>query len=326
MFSKLLFSLLTLLMLNVAWAADDTVKKDDAPKTWKDKLILSFHGEFGVHRDKGQYKTETEKLDYFSEFYNPTIGWKLTDNLTLSSTYEFKYAGKPLATFPNRFYRALISLSKTNVLTEKEYGFELDSGIARRYFDREVNPSTYGNNRFNLTVTKNWDKNNISLFVQYLENDPKSTRGFNPDTKAVEDDTDTWRRGYEIIPTINLQLTDKLSYTLTDDINIMTPWYGGTMNADTISHEFSFAVFTYKFNDLFSTYLQLKYDRSPVGFSAPQVKEDCRYYIGATYSITPKITTTFEIGSAFLSSDDNDKTFAHTWKKPEATVYLDAAF
>jgi hypothetical protein len=321
MFSKLLMFALTLVLANGAFAED--TKKPDAPKTWKDKLILSYHGEFGfVRKDTtpgDQAIDSLGDLSDFTAFHYPTLGYKLTDSVTLTSTYEFRYADHPFRPkFANRFYRALLSLTKTNMLTEKEYGFQLDGGLARRYMDRTAVKSTYGNNRVNVTFTKNIDKNNASLFLQYLENDPKSFTGNNASTDA------TWRRGLEIIPTINLQLTDKLSYSATDDINLMTTWYSGHPNDDFWNHEFYFANFTYKENDKFSTYFQLKYNHvNDESFSARM--DDFVYFVGAAYSITPKLTITAEMGSEFMVGSDN-KLFSEALSKPEFTLYVDAAF
>lgn len=329
MFSKLLLTAVTLGVVSNAFAAEEA-KKVETVKTWKDKLILSFHGEFGITRkdsttddnvmtnpnNNGEGKS-LGKLKDFTQFYNPAIGYKLTDSITFSSSWEFRYAdhtGRPK--FTNRFYRALFSLSKSNILTEKEYGFQLDAGIARRYFDRKAVPSTYGNDRINMTLTKNFDKNNVSLFLQYLTNDPKNASS-----------NETWRRGYEIIPTANLQLTDKLSLTITDDININTPWTAGkTINDVTISHEFNFAVFTYKVNDLVSSYLQLKYNYLQYGFYNPGTFEDYEYYIGASYSVTPKITLTAEMGSSIFEAHDSKSGTSEKLKKPEFTLYVDASF
>jgi hypothetical protein len=322
MFSKLLMFTLTLLLANGAFAED--TKKPDAPKTWKDKLILSYHGEFGFVR-KDSTPTDANGIDAlgdlsdFTQFHMPTIGYKLTDSVTLTSTYEFRFAdhkGRPK--FANRFYRALLSLSKTNMLTEKEYGFQLYGGIARRYFDRTAVKGTYGNNRVNLTFTKNFDKNNASLFLQYLENDPKSFTGSDASTDT------TWRRGLEIIPTINIQLTDKLSYSATDDINLMTTWYSGHPNDEFWNHEFYFANFSYKENEKLSAYFQLKYNHvNDESFGARS--DDFVYFIGTAFSVTPKLTVTAEMGSQFMVGSDN-KLFSEALSKPEFTLYLDAAF
>jgi hypothetical protein len=327
MLSKLLLTLAIAASFSSAFAAEEAKPADSKPKTWKDKLILSYHGEFGIVRqdsniaNRGQYGNAEGDLKDFTHFHNPTLGYKLTDTLTLSSSYEFRYAdhtGRPK--FTNRFYRALLSLSKSKILTEQEYGFQLDAGIARRYFDRISNRTTYGNDRVNVTLTKNWGNNNASLFVQYLANDPKNVTS-----------TETWRRGYEFIPTVNLQLTDKLSFTATDDINFNTPWYGNVnYNKEfTMSHEFNFGVFTYKHNDIVSSYLQLKYNYADTGFNNTgdrMTSEDYDYYVGVAYSVTPKITLTGEMGSVLFETHDKKSGFSNKATKPEFTLYVDAAF
>jgi predicted porin len=305
-----------------AFGADEvkTEAKKEEVKTWKDNLSLSYHGEFGFMRDNSG---EGDLKDFF-QFHNPTVGYKLMKNLSFSSSWEFRYADHTRAKFVNRFYRALFSLSMTNVLTEKEDGIKLDLGVARRYMDRTAVPGTYGNNRYNFTLTKSWGDNNASLFVQYLENDPKTLSGTNAATDS------TWRRTIEFIPTVNLQLTDKLSFTSTDDINITSPWFGGHADDSTLTHEWSFAVFTYKFTDIVSSYLQLKYNHI-TDFSAQTDKagvdsaDNFEYYLGTSYSVTPKVTLTAEVGSEFLTNQD-EKTISNKLKKPEFVLYVDASF
>jgi hypothetical protein len=293
-------------------------KKEEPKKemTFLERFSLNYHGEFGFLRD------DNNDFTNYSSLQNPSIGFKILKNLSFNSSLEWRTSDKPNYSVysANRFYRALFSLSLTNVLTEKEDGLKLDLGIARRYFDRShpAGLKTYGNNRFNFTMSKSWGDNNGSLFVQYLENDPKTLSG----TDASSDNT--WRRTIELIPTINLQLTDKLTFTSTDDINYTSAWFSGHNDDNYFSHEWSFAVLTYKFNDILSSYCQFKYTYIP-NFSGSDPYELYEYYIGTSYSFTPNFTVTGEIGSWIMSNQDN-KTISDNILKPQVYVYIDAAF
>ncbi len=293
-------------------------KKEEPKKdmTFLERFSLNYHGEFGFLRDSN------DDITHYQSLQNPSIGYKILKNLSFTSSLEWRMTDKPSNGVynANRFYRALFSLSLTNVLTEKEDGFRLDLGVARRYLDRS-HPSglkTYGNNRYNFTVSKSWGENNGSLFVQYLENDPKTLSG----TSAANDNT--WRRTVELIPTVNLQLTDKLSFTSTDDINYTWAWFSGHPNDTSLTHEWSFAVFTYRFSDIVSSYLQLKYNHI-TDFTSNDNTDNFEYYIGTSYSVTPKLTVTGEIGAEFMNNTDT-KTFSDRTLKPEVFVYIDASF
>lgn len=326
MLSKLFLTLAIAASFSSAFAADE-VKPTEKKLSLLERFSFTYHGEFGLVRkdsttDDNVYGNAEGKLKDITHFHNPTIGFKLSDTVKLSTSFEFRYAdheGRPK--FTNRFYRALVSLTKSKILTEQDYGFQLDAGIARRYFDRVSVPSTYGNDRVNVTLTKTWGENNASLFLQYLANDPKL-----PVTAATSAMYGQWRRGYEVIPTLNLQLTDKLSYTFTDDINYNTPWYGNVTTDGTWSHELNFAVLTYKLNDQISPYLQLKYNYADAGFTSVGTSEDYDYYVGVTLNLTPKISVTGEMGSVLFESHDGKSGFSNKATKPEFTLYVDASF
>lgn len=221
----LLKSLLSIALLTSATSA----MAEEAKPAEKKLVSVSYHGEYYITR------SNTENLSDLKIMHNPTIGFNLPMDMKLSATAEFNYSKSGAGKFPNSFYRGLLSFSKSNLLTEKEYGFQLDAGLARRYFDSRVQNNltgTYGNTRINTTITKNFGENNASLFAQILLNDIK------------QKDPSQWKTGLELIPTINIQLTKDLTYTFTDDINFNTADTSGSVNSVTMSHEASFAVLT----------------------------------------------------------------------------------
>lgn len=314
MLSKILLPLLIAGVFQSSFA--DEAKKPEEPKTFKDKLILTWHSEHGFVRTNdglGDIKD-------FTQFYNPTVGYKIGKEWNFTSNWEFKHADHKRPKFlqtANMFYRALFSLNHTNVLTEAVDGVKMDVGVARRYFDRQAVGSVYGNNRFTTTFTKNVGKHNGSLFIQYLENDPKDVG------TSHLDDSDTWRRGVEIIPTINIQLTDKLSFTTMNDMNMNTPWFGGQVRDLTLTHEWHNQL-AYSLNDIHSIYLDTKYDHGQ-SFKALHQTDDFVYEIGYTYAYTPKIKITPAMSSTILQNGDK-RVISESFTKPEFTLYLDASF
>jgi len=309
MLSKILLTLLTIALIGTVHAEEAKEAPKADPKLVPN-LILAYHGEFYF-----EHNDTNHELEQFSWMHNPTLGYKLTKNLKLTTTYEFKYADYEKAGFTyNRIYRALLSLGYSNLLNEKDHGIQLDVGLGRRYFDHKSVPSTYGNSRVNATVTKNWGDNNASVFFQYLLNDPKTIKNT------------TWKHGIEITPSINLQLTKNLSYTLIDDININSYWYKNNPHDWTVSHEFNFAVFTYRFSDLVSSYLQLKYNHTEDGTNeAWENNDDFDYYVGATFNVYKNTTLTAEIGREVFIGHDG-KTIQENFKYPNFALYLDWAY
>jgi hypothetical protein len=248
-------------------------------------------------------------------FHNPTIIYKVIPNWQVLASGEFKYTDVPGGAkggFQNNFFRALFTVTRKNILVEKEHGVQLDAGVGRRDFNNVVNPTTFGNNRAFTTLTKNFGKNNASLFIQYLYNDPKLS------------DNTTWKHTVELIPSFTIQLTEKLSYFFSDDINISMPKFSNTAKSHSISHEMNLAVFNYQWTEKLSTYYQFKYLREEDYTNDPTANY-FTHAAGLAYAFTPKITLTGEVASEIFRKDDGRKFFAKAASYPEVTVYLDLA-
>lgn len=323
-------------MAEEAKALEEAKKAEEAKKTEtpaasngvlgyiKDKFSASYHGEFYfVRRDITSANKDDHDLQDFNVMHNPTIIYRPFTNWKLLATSEFKYTDtEPAAApYPDRHYRSLILITRENILTQKDNGIKLDAGIGRRIFDRLGLPSTYGNSRVNVTVSRKVnDKLSVSSLVQYLANDPaKGQIG-----------ATTWKHSLELIPTVNYQITDKLSYFFNDDFIINTAWFNNSPNEVTISHEMNVGVFSYQFTDAQSAYFQLKYlhtedFRNAPGNPRPN-SDYFDYYIGYTYAITPKFSVTPEIGSTLFKARDGRDFFAKNVEYPELALYVDASF
>lgn len=154
----------------------------------KSHFSLIYHGEFvGTRRDVNSENEEDRKLADIKIMHNPTLIYKFMDNWQISASAEFKFSDLPDemadASYPNSFYRGLATLTRKNILSEKEHGVELDLGIARRQFNtgakQKAGPyalGSYGNNRIIATLIKNIEKNNFSLVAQVLNNDYKVSK------------------------------------------------------------------------------------------------------------------------------------------------------
>jgi len=200
-------------------------------------------------------------------------------------------------------------------MNEKEYGFNLDAGVGRRDFNTRVATASYGNYRAFSTISKTFGKHNGSLFVQYLFNDPKNVKS-----------ASQWKHGLELIPTVNLQLTDKLSYLFNDDIVINTSYLDTNARDYYISHEMNLAYVNYQWTDKISTYYQLKYYHTEDFSKAFQSKDDfMEHYAGVGYAVTPKITITAEVGNEIIHAHDRRDFFGQKAAYPEFALYLDAA-
>lgn len=279
----------------------------------KEKFSVSYHGEYYfVRRDIDSADKNDHDIQDLKVMHNPTIIYKPIKNWQLLATAEFKYTDAPApgsGTFVNDYHRALLTLTRKNILTEKENGVQLDAGIGRRDYNTRTTPSLYGNDRIFTTLTKTYGKNNGSLFIQYLYNDPRKVSAL------------TWEHALELLPTITIQLTEKISYLFTDDINFYTSRYKTNARDISMTHEMNLAYVTYQLTDKISTYYQFKYYHEDDFTNAP--KDDYfEHYAGAAYALTPKATATFEIGSELFKAHDK-KGFAKKSRYPELALYLD---
>lgn len=286
-------------------------------KYMKEKFSASYHGEYYFVRRDAMSANEADKdLQDLKIMHNPTIIYKPTKNWQVMATSEFKYADLDGDTsFPNKWFRALFTLTRKNILTEKENGVQLDAGIGRRQFNAGVTAlSSYGNDRAFATVSKTFGKHNASLFTQYLFNDYKQH-------KAT-----TWKHGIELIPTLNLQLTEKLSWLINDDMVFNIPKDDNTARDFSMSHEVNIGYINYQWNDKVGTYYQLKYYHSNDFTKNFQTEDDYfEHYIGVAYAFTPKATLTAEVGSEIFHARDGKDGFSEKIKYPEFALYLDVS-
>jgi hypothetical protein len=293
-----------------------------AYKYLKDKFSASFHGEvYYQRRDVDSANEKDHNMQDLRVMYSPTVIYKPFKNWQVLANGEFKYnyAAKAAAgTFTNDYFRSLFTITKKNVVVEKNSGFQLDLGVGRRDINTRTHPKNFGNSRVNATVTKNFGKHSGSLFIQYLYNDPNQI------------DATTWKHGAELIPTLSIQLSEKLSYLITDDIVYYTPKYSNTEKKYSIIHDSSLAYITYQWTDKLSTYYQFKYLHDE-DFTNAGTDDHFEHYAGIGYSLTPKITVTGEIGSEIFHAHDGKDAFLtnfHFTKKaryPELALYLDIA-
>lgn len=288
----------------------------------KEKFSVSYHGEFYFLRrcnaDCSNLVEDEKDVQDLKTLHSPTLIYKPIKDIQFLATAEFKYSDKDNdGTYRNGFYRSLFTLTKKNILTEKVNGVTLDAGIGRRQFYTGGTPdySSYGNNRVFSTVSKTFGKHNGSLFVQYLHNDYKHPVAT------------TWEHGIELLPTINLQLTEKLTWLINDDIVINTSKLDNNARDFYISHEMNIAYINYQWTDKLGTYYQQKYYHTEDFTKDPGSVDDFfEYYIGASYSFTPKATVTAEVGSEMFHARDGKDFFAKKMKFPEFALYVDVAF
>lgn len=298
---------------------------------FKPSVAISYHGEFYGSRRVDDYlsavsggTTPNEKdkdIQDLKIMHNPSITVKPMKDLKFLVTSEFKYTDAiSKGTFINRHYRSLVSFTRENVLTESDNGFKLDLGVARRIFDRNKGKaSSYGNSRLFGSMSKKVnDKLSGSLFVQYLANDPVHSKVT----------ASTWKHSIELIPSFTFQITDKLSYFFNDDFIINSAWISNNDANFDFFHEMNLAVLSYQITDKLSTYFQYKYIHTSTApfTTAPAALDYFDYYIGFTYSITPKISITPEIGSTIIESRDGRDFFSQKVKYPELALYVDASF
>lgn len=303
--------------LEVAKAIDPlAVEGLSAFQYLKEKFSATYHGEYYfTRRDVDSTNDNDHDIQDLKIMHNPTVIYKPTKNWQILATAEFKYTDAPkpgAGTFVNDYYRSLFTVTRKNILIEQESGFQLDAGIGRRDFNTRTNPQNFGNSRVFTTITKTYGKNNGSLFVQYLYNDPNISTSKN------------WKHSLELIPTINIELTEKLSYLFNDDISIYTPIFKNPNHDVIVTHEMNLAYLSYKWTDKINSYYQLKYYHAEEFSNEP--KDDYNeHYIGLTYAFTPKISLTTEIGSEIFHAHDRKSFFAKKASYPEFQFYLDMA-
>ncbi len=303
-------------------AVIDPLSQEAQKKYVKEHFSASYHGEYYFVRrnplDDSNLAANpiSREISDLKILHNPTIIYKPTPNWQVLSTAEFKFSDNPTLdpVFPNAFYRALFTVTRKNIMTEKERGFQLDAGIGRRVFNAGVASLPLGNTRAFATVSKSFGKHSASLFAQYLFNDVKQSN------------LKTWNHGLELIPTLTLQLTEKLSYMFNDDIIINKAKFANQAHDFDISHEMNAAYITYQWTDKLNTYYQLKYYHSE-GFAKVREYEDyTENYAGVGYTFNPKLTLTFEFGSELNHSSDRRDLFSLKSRYPEYTLYVDASF
>ena len=305
---KIFLLMMALTLTNTSFSAEEVSSsqsykdKIDALNKWqKEHFDLTYHGEYYIKHHvpgaaAGDNSTDNEMRD-FSHMQNPTLIYKFAKDWKFLSTAEFKYADYQAGpAFPNRFYRALYSVTHDNILNEKDNGVKLDLGVARRVFDRIAVPNTYGNTRFTTNWTKaipgGGGKNSGTLFAQYLYNDPKKITA------------STWKHGIELIPALTFVQSEKLTFTIQDDINFNTPWRTDTLRSLSTTHE-AYATWTYKYNDKLSPYFQFHYLHgddfiSPAGYRTDALD----YFVGCGYNLTSKLVLTPEFGHAIVADGD----------------------
>jgi hypothetical protein len=291
-----------------------TTIPDKVLKYLKEKFSASYYGEFYfVRRDINSANVEDHAIQDLNYMHNPTLIYKPTNNWQVSITGEFKYRKGPgkVDTYVNDYYRALLNITRKNILVEKEVGIQLDAGIGRRDYNSRFVLSNFGNSRIFATITKSYGKSNGSLFAQYLFNDP------------IVSSAKTWTQGLEIIPTINLQLTEKLSYLFNDDINLVVPKYNNTYRKYSITHEMNLAYLSYQWTDKISTYYQFKYLHAE-DFSADPKIDYFDHYAGLAYAFTPKFMLQGEIGGGIFRSN-KDNFISKNARYPELALYINAS-
>lgn len=290
-------------------------------KIWKhikDRVSLSYYGEFYSARDK-----KTDEVDSINMIHTPSLSYKAFDNWRVKASGDFRMntRGESTGTYPNQYFRALYSITRENVLTEADNGIKLNLGVARRQFSQHVQPVSYGNWRLTAEINKALSpRANLNVYALYLFNDYK---------KAAIGDLGTWKHGLNIIPSLTVQLTDKLSVLVyTDSIAYFAKYRGQGQNFYWV-HDSTPALFTYQFNDVHSSYLQLKYIHSTGGeaYSKTLRERSDSYgaFIGHNFQLTPKFLITPEIGSTglFKSRDGRDG-FAEKAKYIDFNLYISA--
>lgn len=336
MFSKLtptmgLAAVMSLLLTSSAFAQQkqetetDKAKSEETANIYssylKSHFSASYHGEYSFTRNDINSTNEADHdIQDLRIMHNPTIIYRPVTNLKLLVTSEFKYTDAAVkGSFVNRYYRSLVLLTRENVLTENENGIKLDFTLGRRLNDRNHGAaSSYGNNRVNVSLSKKLGETlSTSMLVQYLSNDPVYSK-----IAAT-----TWRHSLELIPSFTWKISDKISYFFNDDIIINTPFIPNNDQNIDISHEMNIGVVTYQFNDKNSAYFQFKYlHTSRNSFALDQDTNDSfDYYIGHTYTFTPDLSITSEVGSTLIKSRDGRDFFAKKAKYPEFALYLDYA-
>lgn len=293
----------------------------------REHFSAAYHGEiYAVRRDIDSLSSNDSNLKDFKILHNPTLIYKPTMDWQAMATAEFKYSDQPSARagadYPNGFFRGLFTITRKNILSEKENGVHLDVGLGRRQYntgreqqaDGKFALSSYGNNRIFATVSKSMGKHNASLFAQFLNNDIKNN------TAA------TWKNSVELIPTINIQLTESLSYLFNDDIVINLAKNDNTARSYSITHDMNLAYLNFQWNDKINTYYQFKYEHNENFTRKFQAQDDYfLHYVGMGYAFTPKATVALEAGSEIFHARDGRDVFAKNVLYPELALYLDFA-
>lgn len=283
-------------------------------KYMKEHFSASYHGEYYfVRRDALSLNEDDKDIQDIKIMHNPTLIYKPTKNWQALATAEFKYSDVDglNTSYPNKFFRSLFTLTRKNILIEKENGLQLDAGIGRRQFNTGISQlSSYGNNRLFTTLTKGKG----SLFVQYLQNDYKHPS------------VTTWKHGFEFVPTYTFQLSERLTWLFNDDIILNLPHHDNTARGYYLTHEMNVGYINYQWTDKVGTYFQFKYYHTEDFTKDPQTQDDFfEYYIGSSYSFTPKATLTAEVGSEIFHARDKRDFFSEKLKYPEFALYLDVA-
>lgn len=313
MYAKIL--LITAFILSGETFAQGMPSSEESLKYLKDHFSATYHGEYYfVRRDVESANEDDHAISDIKIMHNPTLIYKPNENWQVLATGEFKYSDQPAPgrrSFINNYFRSLFTVTRKNLLVEKEHGLKLDAGVGRRDFNNSVSPDVYGNYRAFATLSKTYGAHSGSLFVQYLYNDPKKSTA------------STWEHGLELIPTINIQLTEKLSYMFNDDIVINTSNWSkpGVKNELSITHDMNLAYLSYTLNDKFTTYYQFKYYHS-ADFTDGQ-DDYFEHYVGVTYTHNKNASVTFELGSDIIHASDSKSLFSKKASYPELAIYLD---
>ncbi len=246
-------------------------------------------------------------------------------SLALSPEFRFNngYQKGGYNTRPGKIHlaRGLVTAMVNNVLTEEHNGLKLDLGYVRRIFNQTTNPGNYGNHRLRAYVSKKVnDSLNFSVNNDFMYSARNTWSPVN--TSEREDPTSIWKFLYNPISTVNLTLSEKLSFTFYYDWNLYYYHkdYNDIHRVDFVSENSH--ILTYTINDTYSAGSNFKYSHSISRSGDPSQSFEFAPFVSK--NLTDKISLSFEVNWLTHQANDSEDGIAprrHFWQYPDLAIY-----
>ncbi len=280
------------------------VKKDvPAAPASPHKFTANVYAEYYAE-PRAEDPNATVQSNYYGKqrgLFIPTAAYTYNKEWALSLAPEFRYNnGHQNGNYPTspgrvEYARALIALMRKGILNEKDHGVGFEAGVVRRIFNKSV-VYNYGNYRLRTIFTKTFnDKFNAKLFNEVLYTAKPKNKRTSADWLIIDN----------IRPTVNWQITEKLSFMAEYDINVTKQEKAHVANQRHINWTSeNYNVLTYQINDAYSVGTTFKYNYNVLK-DGNAINQNLEISPNVAYTWSPGNMVQFELAFDYNEAHDN---------------------